>query len=85
MTAARAMREAQRWSAYLTMAFGAMFLLVCFFLVFDFFRPFHPEIQAPDADYALLLVPFFFPLGAWWCIYLNLPHVRAYFRRGATD
>lgn len=59
------------------------FMALCLFafsgdLVFDFF---HPERQSADEYFLFILVPFFIALGMWWCIYLNLPHVRAFFRR----
>jgi hypothetical protein len=30
------------------------------------------------------IVPFTLVVGLWWCIYLNLPHVRAYLRRSPS-
>jgi len=76
--AGAALREARRWAAYVAMGFGLLFLLISGDFVYDMF---HPERQSADEYFLILVVPFFFAAGAWWCIYLNLPHVRAYFRQ----
>lgn len=86
--AAPSLREARVWAAYVAMAIGLLFLLFpAFFAYLLFF--FHPEqqAQAPDDYFVILIVPFLcflFVVGLWWCIYLNLPHVRAYFREGSS-
>jgi hypothetical protein len=72
--AAAALRDARRWGAYVAMAFGLMLLLFSASFIYDMY---HPERQGPDEYFGILFVPFTLLIGLWWCIYLNLPHVRA--------
>jgi cytochrome bd-type quinol oxidase subunit 2 len=74
--AAGAMREARRWGAYVAISFGVLLLLFAGSIIHDMY---HPEHQVNDEGYALLLVPFIAGIGFWWCVYLNLPRVRARF------
>jgi hypothetical protein len=80
--AARDLREAQRWAAFVAMGFGLLSLLFSGSFVYDMF---HPERQSPDEEFGLLFIPFFLAIGLWWCVYLNLPHVRARLRRIRTN
>jgi len=73
--AAKALYDARRWRAYVAMAFGLLLLIFTASFIYD---RYHPERQGPDDDFAILLMPFTLLIGLWWCIYLNLPHVRAY-------
>jgi hypothetical protein len=72
--AAKALRNARRWGAYVAISFGLMLLLFSGAFVYDMY---HPERQGPDDYFGILFVPFTLLLGLWWCVYLNLPHVRA--------
>jgi hypothetical protein len=72
--AGEALRRAQRWGAYVAMAFGLVLLLFGANFAYDIY---HPERQIADEGFAIFFVPFFVAAGLWWCIYLNLPHVRA--------
>jgi hypothetical protein len=76
--AAAALRDGSRWGAYVAMAFGSLLLLFTGSFVYDIY---HPERQGPDDYFGILIVPFTLVVGLWWCIYLNLPHVRAYLKR----
>jgi hypothetical protein len=76
--AAAALRDGSRWGAYVAMAFGLLLLLFTGSFVYDIY---HPERQGPDDYFGILIVPFTLVVGLWWCIYLNLPHVRAYLKR----
>jgi hypothetical protein len=80
--AALALWEARRWAAYVAMFFGVLFL----WLSEDFFRYLlHMQRTTVDDGYVILSAPFLLAVGLWWCIYLNLPHVRAHFRQGADE
>ncbi len=75
--AAKALRDARRWGAYVAMGFGVLLLLFTGSFVYDMY---HPERQSPDEAFGILIVPFMFAVGLWWCVYLNLPHVRTHLR-----
>jgi len=75
--AAKGLREAQRWAAYVAMGCG---LLLLWFSASGIYDWFHPERQIPDEAFGILIIPIFIAVGLWWCVYLNLPHVRAHFR-----
>jgi multisubunit Na+/H+ antiporter MnhB subunit len=74
--AAAALRNARRWAAYVAIGFGLLLLFFSADIVHDWFHP-DPH-QLPDEGYVIVLVPFCVTIGLWWCIYLNLPRVRAY-------
>ena len=76
--AASALRNKQRWAAYLAMLLGALFLLLSGDFVYDLY---HPERAGPDEGFGIFFIPFCFLIGLWWCVYLNLPHVRRQLRR----
>jgi hypothetical protein len=71
--AAKALYDSRRWGAYVAMAFGLLLLLFSGAFVYDMY---HPERQGPDDYFRILFLPFTLLLGLWWCVYLNLPHVR---------
>jgi hypothetical protein len=79
--AAAALRDGSRWGAYVAMAFGLLLLLFTGSFVYDIY---HPERQGPDDYFGILIVPFTLVVGLWCCIYLNLPHVRAYLKRSRS-
>jgi heme/copper-type cytochrome/quinol oxidase subunit 4 len=72
--AAAALRRSKRWAAYVAMGFGVLLLWLAGIFIYDWS---HPERQGPDEYFGVFIVPFFLVAGLWWCIYLNLPHVRA--------
>jgi len=76
--AASALRERQRWAAYLAMLFGFVFLLMSGEFIYDLY---HPERASPDEGFGIFFMPFCFFIGLWWCVYLNLPRVRRQLRR----
>ena len=76
--AAKALRDARRWGAYVAMVFGFFLLLIPALFTYDMY---HPERQSVDEGDGMVLIPFILFVGLWWCIYLNLPHVRAHLRR----
>jgi hypothetical protein len=74
LKAAAALYDARRWGAYIAIVFGLLLLLFTGSFVYDVY---HPERQSPDEYFLIFIVPFTLLIGLWWCIYLNLPHVRA--------
>lgn len=74
--AGNALNHARRWAAYVAMAWG---LLLAYFgggIILDLFRPYQPgAVQGEDLFEFLIAVPCI-AVGVWWCVYLNLPHVR---------
>lgn len=79
LRAAAALRDARRWGAYVAMASGLLLLLFTVSFTYDIY---HPERQGPNDYFGILFVPFALLVGLWWCIYLNLPHVRTYLNTG---
>jgi amino acid transporter len=75
--AAPALNNAERWAAFVATGFGVLLLLFSGEFFYDWF---HPERQSPDEDFGILIVPFCIAIGLWWCIYLNLPRVRAHLK-----
>lgn len=75
--AARALRQARRWGAYVAMAFGLLLLVFTGSFIYDMH---HPERQSTDEAFGIFVVPFMLVVGLWWCVYLNLPHVRVQLR-----
>lgn len=59
------------------MGFGLLLLSFSGMFIYDWF---HPERLGPDEYFSILSVPFFIAVGLWWCLYLNLPYVRAHFK-----
>jgi hypothetical protein len=80
--AALALYNAQQWAAYMATGFGVLLLLIGGTAFYDWF---HPDRMSPDADFAILVAPFCVALGLWWCVYLNLPHVKACSRSVSSD
>jgi hypothetical protein len=74
---ASAMHRGRRWGASVATAMGFCLLALSAPLTFDYF---HPERQSADEYFLIMLVPLFVAVGLWWCVYLNLPHARAYLR-----
>jgi hypothetical protein len=73
--AAPPLLNAKRWGAYVAMGFGLLLLLFTAEFIYDLY---HPDRQSPDEYFGIFVVPFFVAVGLWWCIYLNLPHVRSH-------
>ena len=76
--AASALRNEKRWAAYVALLIGLIFLLFSLCFVSDIY---HPDRLGPDGGFLIFLLPFCFPTGLWWWVYLNLPHVRRRLRR----
>ncbi len=75
--AAAGLRDAQRWAAYIAVGFGLLLLLFSGTIIYDWF---HPDRQSADEYFSILIVPIWIAVGLWWCVYLNLPYVRAHFK-----
>ena len=73
MRAGKALYDERRWGAYVAMAFGLLLLLFSGDFIYDLY---HPEQLGPEGGFLILFLPFTLLLGIWWCVYLNLPHVR---------
>jgi len=80
--AALALFAARRWAANVAIIWGILFLFMAGQFVFDLY---HPSRQGPDEYFGLVLIPPIAIVGLWWCIYLNLPHVRRHLRRDASQ
>jgi hypothetical protein len=80
--AAAALRLARRWAANVAIGFGLMFLWSSGDFFYDWF---HPEKQSADEYFGIFVVPFCIAIGLWWCIYLNVPSVRAIIRSAGSD
>ena len=78
--AASALRQfRKKWARYVAIALGLVLLYFGGQIILDLFRPYRPgEIQGEDFFGVLIAIPCI-ALGIWWCVYLNLPHVREYF------
>jgi len=70
---ARALRQGKRWAAYVATSCGVAFLLLTGGFIYDLY---HPERASPDEGFGIFVVPFLCLIALWWCVYLNLPHVR---------
>jgi hypothetical protein len=72
--AGKALYAEQRWGAYVAMSFGLLLLLFSGDFIYDLYRA---VPVSSDEGFLVLVLPMTLLLGLWWCIYLNLPHVRA--------
>lgn len=75
--AASALRRARRWAAYVAIAWGLLFLALGGLWIFGLY---HPHRESPDEYFDIVFVPPVIAVGVWWCVYLNLPHVKANLR-----
>jgi len=80
--AARSLRGGKRWATYVAIGSGLIQLAFSGMFVYDWL---HPERQGPDDGFGFLLLPFSIVTGLWWCVSLNLPNVRAAFRKGRSQ
>jgi hypothetical protein len=69
MRAGKALYDERRWE----LTFGLLLLLFSGDFIYDLY---HPEKLGPEGGFLILFLPFTLLLGIWWCVYLNLPHVR---------
>jgi hypothetical protein len=77
LRAAKALRNAQRWGANVATVCGGLAVAFGSLTIFDFFRV---GGQSADEYFLYPVAPIFLVLGAWLCIYLNLPRVRSSFK-----
>lgn len=76
--AANALRNGQRWGANVATVCGGLALVLGGVIGFDFF---HPGRQGADEYFLYPVAPVLLLLGAWLCIYLNMPRVRVAFEK----
>jgi hypothetical protein len=85
--AASAILRLRKWAAYVAVAEGLLLLAFGGRIIIDLFRPYQPGAvpQAFEENLFefLIAIPCLM-LGLWWCIYLNLPHVRRYFQSSGS-
>jgi hypothetical protein len=75
--AGAALSRSRRWAAYVAIAWGLMLFYFGSRIMIDLFRPYQPgAVQGEDLFEFLIAVPCL-AVGAWWCVYLSLPHVRS--------
>ncbi len=66
------------------MGFGLLLLLFGGMIFRSLYLPYAPgAIQGEDFFEFLIALPCVV-MGLWWCIYLNLPHVRRHLRNSAV-
>lgn len=74
--AGAALNRSRRWAARVAIAWGLLLFYFGVRIMIDLFRPYQPgAVQEEDLFDFLIAVPCIL-MGAWWCIYLTLPHVR---------
>jgi cytochrome c biogenesis protein CcdA len=82
--AASAILRLRKWAAYVAIAEGLLLLAFGGRIIIDLFRPYQQgAVQGEDFFGFLIAIPCLM-LGLWWCIYLNLPHVRRYFQSSGS-
>jgi len=72
--AAGALHNARRWGAIVAIACGIVLVTFGTLTVIDLY---HPARQSADEYFLFPIAPICIAVGAWWCIYLSLPHVRS--------
>jgi drug/metabolite transporter (DMT)-like permease len=77
LRAATALRNARLWAANVATVCGGLAVAFGGLAIFDFF---HAGRQSADEYFLYPIVPIFLLLGAWLCIYLNMPRVRSSFQ-----
>lgn len=76
--AAMALRNGRLWGANVATVCGGLTVAMGGLIAFDFF---HARGQVADEYFIYPLAPIFLVVGAWLCIYLNMPRVRSDFDR----
>lgn len=70
------LKKARRWAAYVAVGWGILLIYFGIRIIIDLFRPYQPGgVQGEDFFEFLIAAPCVV-IGVWWCVYLNLPHVR---------
>jgi hypothetical protein len=76
--AGAALSRSRKWAAYVAIAWGLLLFYFGSRIMIDLFRPYQPgAVQGEDLFGFLIAVPCI-AVGAWWCVYLILPHVRSH-------
>jgi hypothetical protein len=78
LRAATALRNARSWGANVATACGLLAVAIGGLVSFDLF---HAGSRSSDEYFLYPVAPIFLLLGAWLCVYLNLPRVRAGFEK----
>jgi hypothetical protein len=78
LRAARALLNAERWGANVATVCGGLAVAFGCLVILNFF---HIGRQSADEYFLYPVAPIFLLLGAWLCIYLNMPRVRSSFER----
>lgn len=78
--AAKALRNAERWGANVATVCGGLAVALGSFIIRDFFSS--GGGRSADEYFLYPIAPIFVVLGAWLCIYLNIPRVRSGFEKG---
>ena len=83
--AGNALARSRRWAAYVAIIWG--FILICFGggIIIDLFRPYQPGAVHGEDMFGLITGVPCILLGVWWCVYLNLPHVRRHLKTANTS
>jgi hypothetical protein len=74
LRAATALRNGRLWGANVATVCGGLAVAFGGLVIFDFF---HAGRQSADEYFLYPVAPIFLLLGAWLCIYLNMPRVRS--------
>lgn len=83
--AGNALSRSRTWAAYVAIISGLILVYFGGWIMIDLFRPYQPgAVQGEDLFEFIIAVPCIL-VGIWWCVYLNLPHVRRHLKSAGNS